>query len=231
MAARAGEAHGQLPQGGLALLRPAQNHVRAAADDHIFRQLRQGLVERQPREIMADAAREQGHREFGMQQILQFLQFRLRFLVGRRHIDREARQDLEAVGIAPALDHAALHVRIEDAGGLHHIMGGEDHFRRIGGELAAIVGGAGLHDHRLALGRAGHIERAAHVIKIAVMIEHMHLRAVGEDALRLVAHKGVPIPGIPEGAHHLDEFAGALVALHLGQMGRLAEIQGLGLIA
>ena len=63
-------------------------------------------------------------------------------------------------GLRPDLRRAALHVGIEGARVLDRAAGGEHHLGRLGGELAAGIGGAGLHDHRPALDRPRDVERA-----------------------------------------------------------------------
>ena len=54
----------------------------------------------------------------------------------------------------------------------------------LGGELAAGLRRAGLHDHRPALDRPGDVERAAHREILALVVEHMQLRRI-ENRARL----------------------------------------------
>ena len=99
------------------------------------------------------------------------------------------------------------------------------------GKLAAVVGGAGLHQHRLALRRARHVERAAHVEVLAVVIERVHLLRIEEQARLLVADEGVVVPRIPQRLHDLDEFLAAPVAHVLRLVRLVAEVERLGRIA
>jgi hypothetical protein len=99
------------------------------------------------------------------------------------------------------------------------------------GKLAAVVGGAGLHQHRLALRRAWHVERAAHVEEFAVVVQRVHLLRVEEQALIPVADERIFVPRIPQRLHDLDEFLAAPVAHVLRLVRLVAEIERLGRIA
>ena len=77
-------------------------------------------------------------------------------------------------------------------------MGAEDDLGGFGRELAAVVGRAGLHDDGLTLRRARNVERPADVVELPVVIEHVHLAAIEEDAALLVAEERVLVPGIPQ---------------------------------
>ena len=116
-------------------------------------------------------------------------------------------------GLRPSLLHAALHVGVERLAGLDVRQRGEHHFGGLGGELAAGVGGAGLHDHRPALHRARDVERAAHREVFALVVEHVHLVGVEEHAALDVADEGVVGPAVPQAGDDVVELAGALVAL------------------
>ena len=105
-----------------------------------------------------------------------------------------------------------------------HDLGG------LGRELPAVVGGAGLHHHRLALRRARHRQRSAHLEELAGVIEHVTPVGIVEAALLLVEDEGVVVPGVPQAAHDLDELAGAPVAHRLRQMVLAAEILRLRVI-
>jgi murein DD-endopeptidase MepM/ murein hydrolase activator NlpD len=101
----------------------------------------------------------------------------------------------------------------------------------LGGELPALVRRAGLDQDRLTLRRARHVQGAAHIEVLAVMIEHVHLVAMKEQAGLLVAYECVVVPAVPQRANDLDELLTALVAHVLGRMRLVAEIQRLGRIA
>ena len=76
--------------------------------------------------------------------------------------DEGAGQDLHVVGIAAEPWPPGPSRRHRSAGRLDRPAGGEDHLGGLGGELAAGLGGAGLHDHRPALHRPRDVQRAAH---------------------------------------------------------------------
>ena len=110
-------------------------------------------------------------------------------------------------------DRALLHVGIEFARDLRSCCTVKMHFGRLGGELAAIVGLAGLHHHRLALRRALHVSGTAHLEMLAHVIEEMQLvRVEGKPGL-LVGDEGVVVPAVPQAQHDLGEFARPIVAV------------------
>ena len=116
-------------------------------------------------------------------------------------------------GRAAVLRRAALDVGIEGAGGVEILLHREDDLGGLRRKLAAVVGLAGLHDHRMALPRALDHERAAHRKVLALVVEEMHLRRVEIHAARLVGDDRVLLPAVPQPEHDLREFARARVAL------------------
>ena len=64
-------------------------------------------------------------------------------------------------------------------------------------EFAPVMGGAGLHDHRVVLWGWGHVERTAHREVFTLVIEHVHLAFVVELSRRFIVRKGVRVPGVP----------------------------------
>ena len=133
----------------------------------------------------------------------------LRLLLGFAQHDEAGRHDRHVLGIAAGLLHAALHVGAKRLAGLHVRQRGEHHLGGFGGELAPDVGGAGLHDHRPALHRARDVERAFHRQVFALVVEHMHLVGIEEDAALDVADEGVVGPGIPQAGDDVIELARA----------------------
>ena len=117
------------------------------------------------------------------------------------------------VARAADLLHAALHVGVELAPGREVALRREHGFGGLGGELAAGLGGARLHDHRPALDRPRDVERAAHREIFSLVAEHVHLVGIEEDAALDVADEGVVGPGVPQAGHHVVELARAPVAL------------------
>ena len=89
--------------------------------------------------------------------------------------DEGARQDLQVLAVASELVHAALDVGIELLSIRKAAAAGEHGFRGLGRELPAVIGRAGLHDHRPALHRARDVEGTAHREVFSLVIEHMHL--------------------------------------------------------
>ena len=89
--------------------------------------------------------------------------------------DKGAGQDLQVVAIAAELVHAALDVGIELLPVAEAAAAGEHGLRGLRGKLPAVIGRAGLDDHRPALHRAGDVERAAHREIFSLVIQHVHL--------------------------------------------------------
>ncbi len=92
--------------------------------------------------------------------------------------DEGAGQDLQVLGVAADLLHAALDVGIELLRVGEAAAAGEHGFRRFRGELPAVVGRAGLHDQRPALDGAGDVERPAHRQIFSLVVEHVHFRGI-----------------------------------------------------
>ena len=101
----------------------------------------------------------------------------------------------------------------------------EDRFRGFGGELAAGIRGAGLHDHRPALDRPRDVERAAHRQIFALVVEHVQLVGIEIESLRDVADEGVVRPGIPQAGDDVVELARAAVAFAVLHVIAHAEIE------
>ena len=125
----------------------------------------------------------------------------------------------------PSFDHAAFYVSIEITGAGDRTTGGEHHLGGFGGDLLAGVGRTGLHDDRPALHRAGMVQRAANLEVLALVVQHMHLVGIEEDAAFLVADPGIVRPAIPQTGHDLIELAPAVIALPVLDMLLQAEIQ------
>ena len=138
---------------------------------------------------------------------------------------KRAGQDLHVLGVAAELLHAALHVGVEALAAARLDCGGEHHLGGLGRELAAGLGGAGLHDHRPALDRPRDVERAAHREVLALVAEHVHLLGIEEDAALDVAHEGVVGEAVPQAGHHVVELARAPVALVVLHVLVEAEVQ------
>jgi hypothetical protein len=140
------------------------------------------------------------------------------------HHHEAGRQDLEVVGVAPDLHHAAAHVLGEAAPVLDASRRAEDHLGGLGGELAPRLGGAGLHDHRPALDRPGDVEGSAHREVGPAMVEHVHPVGVEEDPALDVAQEGIVGERVPQALHHRDEFVRPVVAVGVLGMVREPEV-------
>src|SRR3546814_14871756 len=70
-------------------------------------------------------------------------------------------------------------------------LGGEDHLSCAGGEIAPVFRSARLDNHRIALRRAGDVERTRDLEIFAFVIGLMNLRRIDYDAGFLVADEGV----------------------------------------
>ena len=83
---------------------------------------------------------------------------------------------------------------------------------------------AGLQDHRTALRRARHGQRAAHGEVLALVVDLVHLGRVGELAGLPVHDQRAVLPGVPQRRDGLQELLGPVVALVVVQMGLDAEV-------
>ncbi len=129
------------------------------------------------------------------------------------------------VARAPELFHAPLDIGVEALRVGHRTAAGEDHLGGLGGDLAAGVGRAGLDDDRPALDRAGDVQGAAHREELAPVVEHVQPLGVEIDALPDIADKGVVGPAVPQPGDHVEELAGAAVALAVLHVLAQAEIE------
>ena len=131
-------------------------------------------------------------------------------------------------GGRPCRAARAFEIGVELARLVDVLLDREHDLGRLRGEIAAGLGLAGVHDHRPALRRTLDHQRAAHLEVLALVIEHVQLGRVEEQAFRLVQHEGVVLPGVPEAEHHLHELGGALVAIGVRRMLGMAEVERLG---
>ena len=158
---------------------------------------------------MPSMHRERGDGAVVMHEAVEQRAFFLRLLDAVADHDEGARQDLEVLRIAADLAHAALDVGVELLPVGETAAAGEHRFRGLGRELPAVIGRAGLHDHRPALHGPGDVERPAHREIFSLVIEHMHLGGIEIKPGFDVADKGVVGEGIPQPGDHVIEFARA----------------------
>lgn len=93
-----------------------------------------------------------------------------------------------------------------------------------GGEVLARGGDAGLHQDRVALRRAGDVERAADVEVLAMVVKGVDAGGVGEHAGGLVRVDGAVFPGVPKAAQHVHELCSPAVAGVVLHRGTRAEV-------
>ena len=109
------------------------------------------------------------------------------------------RADPDLARTAADVGDALLLVGIVAFGDLDPRIACEDQLGPARGEVAAAARRPGLQDHRPALWRPGHCERAPHVEMSAVVVELVHLVRVGEDPGFPVEYQGVGAPRCPTG--------------------------------
>jgi hypothetical protein len=102
----------------------------------------------------------------------------------------------------------------------------EDRVGALGGQVAAVLRGAGLEDHRLALGRAGDVQRALHRQELALVTQGVQLVGIEEHAAGLVVDQGVVFPAVPETLDDVQILGRQAVAGVVRQMLGLAEVLG-----
>ena len=178
-------------------------------------------------EVEADDIRQRGDAKLGVDQRLQPVEFFLRFIPGPSHHRHHAGHDLERIRRAPAPGDAGLQVGIERLCRRELLLHREQNLCRPRRQLAAGVRLPGLHNHRLALRRAGNHQRSAHRKMLALVMQHVQLGRMEEQALRLVHDEGVVLPGVPEALRHLDELGGAAIAVIVRRMLVVAEVERL----
>jgi hypothetical protein len=140
---------------------------------------------------------------------------------------KHAGQDLGVVGRAAVLGELALEVAVQGLRLLERLAGGEDHLGPARREVLAVLGGAGLDQHRVALRRARDVERPAHREELALVIEDVELVGIEVAPRRLVVEERVVLPRIPQAGDDLHELAGAAVAR--GVIGLAVEVEVLRL--
>ena len=123
---------------------------------------------------------------------------------------------------------AALDVGVKRPARFEILLHRERDLRGFAGKIAAVVGLAGLHDHRMALRRAMHGQRPAHRKVLALVVEEMQFCRIEIDAAGFVGDDGAVFKTVPQAEHHFGEFAGAGVAVAVMRMALTPEIVSLG---
>ncbi len=232
VAAPAGEAAQQLAQRRALALDQSEDHLRAALRPLHRLRPREGverdrLVQREEAEVEAvEALRQMLEADHRQGEVVQLLFQRVGLRLRRAEDGRQAGQDLDAVRVAAEGDGAALHVGIEILRVGELLLGGEDRLGIAGGEGAALVRGARLHQHRMALRRARQVERAAHAELLAGVVDGVDAVGVGVDAAGAVMDARVVLPAVPQLAHDIDELGRATIAVAVRVALGEAEIAG-----
>ena len=130
----------------------------------------------------------------------------------------EARQDQCLVRGASFGHHQRLEIGVEGLGRRFFHLRGEDRLGMPGGEAAAGLGGAGLHEDRPALRSARHVERPRHGIVLAVVVDRLDTQWIGIVAIDAVIQHRVVGPAVPQTLHHLDIFFAAGVAVGMAHL-------------
>ena len=159
-----------------------------------------------------------------------------RALARRLHRDVDDRvgeeQHLDVVRVAAEIDGLAAH-RL--AVGLHRgdaaAALGDDRVGPARGEQLAARRAAGLADRHAALRRARRVERPAALEVLALVMDRVDLRTVGEHRLVAVEHHGVGLPRLPQLRDHLGELVGDVVALVVRPVLLVAVVLGRTVVA
>ena len=160
---------------------------------------------------------------------MQAVEILRRLVVALGDHDAEARQDLQMVGVAVVVAlHPPLDVVVIGLGLGNVQMGRENRLRQFRSKFPPLVGGAGLHLHRIALNGTGHVEGPAHPELLTLMPEIVHLLGIEIEAALHIAHEGVIVPAVPEPIDHLGEFARAPIAFRMIAHLVAAKVQGFG---
>ncbi len=176
--------------------------------------------------MVAEGAAQHGQCRLQRDQVGALLPLRLGLGLGAAHDGRDGGQDEHPVGVAAEAGGPRLHVDIVEARLLDVPEAHEDGVGPLGGEVAAVLGGASLEDHRLALAGAGDIERPLHRQELALVVQGVELRRVEEDAAFLVIDERVVLPAVPKTLRHVQVFGRQAVADVVGEMLLLAEVRG-----
>ena len=98
------------------------------------------------------------------------------------------------------------------------VLRGEHHVGDARGQRLAGTGGAGLDQHRMALRRARHVQRALDGEILALEVGDVEAARPHELAGLLVADEGAVVPAVPQQPAGFDEFLGHRVALGMRRM-------------
>src|SRR5207244_293666 len=100
--------------------------------------------------------------------------------------------------IAAVFRHAAFEILVKRLALLQRMQRGEDQLGKTGGKFLAGVRYAGIRNHRVTLRAARHVQRAAHLEKLPLVIEVVEFLRVEIERRLAVADKGVVVPTVPQ---------------------------------
>ena len=138
----------------------------------------------------------------------------------------DARQDLDGLRVPAGRRRPLFQVGVEVLRIGEGLVRGEDCLGVPGREVLAVLGGAGLHNHGVALGGPGHVQGALHLEMPAFMVDRVHAGTVGPHAGALVRHDGVVFPAVPELLRHVQELCGPLVPLRVRRLAGAGRSSG-----
>ena len=223
MAACAGGALVDLAQSQLVLFRHVDEQLHAALPAFAQGQFGEGFVERIFAQVDARQSRQQAQADDGVDQVLQLVVARLGFFLGGADDGHDAGQDQQFVVAAAMLRQAGLQAAVERLRAGQCLLRREYQFGRGGRQFLAILAGAGLHQHGIALHRALGLQCAAQLEVFAFVLQHLQLGRVEEIAAGLVEQIRIVAQAVPQALDDIDVFARALVALRVRHLRGQAE--------
>ncbi len=93
-----------------------------------------------------------------------------------------------------------------------------------GGDLLALVGGAGLHNDWPPLRCRRRVQRATHLEVLALVVQHVQFLGVEKHAACLVADEGIVLPTVPQSGNDAGKLRGALVTCFVVQVRFAVEV-------
>ena len=223
MAACAGGALVDLAQGQVILFCHVDEQLHAALPAFAQGQLGEGLVERIFAQVHARQPRQQAQADDGVDQVLQLVIAGLGLCLGGADDGHHARQDQQFVGATAMLRQAGLQAAVECLRAGQGLLRREYQFGRGGSQFLAILAGAGLYQHGVALHGALRLQGAAQLEVLAFVFKDVQLGRIEEIAAGLVEQIRIIAQAVPQALDDIDVFARALVALRVRHLRRQAE--------
>ncbi|CAM2159799.1 conserved hypothetical protein [Paraburkholderia tropica] len=216
----------QLAHGQVLLPRPVHHALTRRAARIAFGNVRQRPVQIEARDIVTQRDRQGRNPAFRMHERIEQRALLARLVERFADHHERARQDLQMIALAAVARETPFHVRIKPLARLQIRLRREHGLGGLRREFATGFGRSRLHDHGPTLRRPRDIERPAHRVVLAFVIEHVHFLGIEILAARDVAYESVVVPAIPKAGHDVEELARATIALVVLHMFVEAEIQG-----